>query len=86
MPYININDSVEIEVDDFLDCCSSTELKEIVKILKQNGHLPDYIEKSNEEMSLIDEEWSILSNKMFKCRLQIDNDDFEAIKNILKKY
>ena len=87
MAYVYINESVDIEVDDFLDSCNSSEIKKIIRILKKEGYLYELVEKSiSSESSLIEEEWINLTNKLLEVRLRIDNDDAEQIKNILKKY
>ena len=87
MAYVYINESVDIEVDDFLDSCNSSEIKKIIRILKKEGYLYELVEKSIiSESSLIEEEWINLTNKLLEIRLRIDNDDAEQIKNILKKY
>ena len=87
MAYVYINESVDIEVGDFLDSCNSSEIEKIIRILKKEGYLYELVEKSiSSESSLIEEEWINLTNKLLEVRLRIDNDDAEQIKNILKKY
>lgn len=87
MAYVYINESVDIEVGDFLDSCNSSEIQKIIRILKKEGYLYELVEKSiSSESSLIEEEWINLTNKLLEVRLRIDNDDAEQIKNILKKY
>jgi hypothetical protein len=40
MPYFDYEGEVDIDVDDFLSACSSSEIKEIISALIEDGHLP----------------------------------------------
>ena len=42
MPYFETNpDEIEVDVDEFLSACSSSEIKELVQALKDDGHLDE---------------------------------------------
>jgi len=42
MPYFETTpDEIEVDVDDFLSACSSSEIKELVQALKDDGHLDE---------------------------------------------
>ena len=43
---------VDIDVDDFLYSCSSYEIKELIKALVEDDHLPKDILKDNKEVKM----------------------------------
>ncbi len=87
MAYVNIDTDVEISPDDFLSGCNSKEIKELIKYLKEDGHLANIIDIfSGENLSFFDEEWFKMLDKMSKIRQQMDSTDIQVIKDILNKY
>ena len=53
MPYFETNpDEIEVDVDDFLSACSSSEIKELVQALKDDGHLDEGEDNNDFDIAL----------------------------------
>lgn len=87
MPTINLPVfDLDISVDEFLSNCDSRDIKEIIKALKDDGHLNtnDYFEledKSNMEQDFVNK-CKDLSEKFY----QLDNEAIEYIESLHKKW
>jgi hypothetical protein len=77
---------VEIEPSEHIDNCSSSDIKELVNILVEEGYLEGEIITSNEHHNLLDEEWINLVGKLIKSRLLLSNEDEELIRSIANKF
>lgn len=87
MAYVNIDTDVEVYPDEFLSACSPKEIKELIKYLKEDGHLANIIDIfPGQHLSFFDEEWFKMLDKMSKIRQQMDSTDIQTIKDILNKY
>jgi hypothetical protein len=85
MPYID----VDINIDEFVDSCSSRDIKELIEYLRDNKHLPDAEDENEEEtefFNIPDEEWYDVLKKLAGLRLQMSLEDIETVKQIIKKY
>ncbi len=85
MPYID----VDINIDEFVDICSSRDIKELIEYLRDNKHLPDVEdedEEKTESFNIHDEEWYDVLKKLAGLRLQMSLEDIETVKQIVKKY
>lgn len=79
---VEIEGDVEIEVDEFLDECSEDEVEDVVKWLRENGHLKDadFYQKFNAVESIYEEaldklhgKWNRLSHEEETAILKIAN-------------
>jgi len=87
MAYVNVDVEVDVSADEFLSSCNPKEIQTLIRYLKEDGHLENIIDIFlNKNMSYFDEEWYQMLDKMSKIRQQMDNQDIEIIKLILKKY
>jgi hypothetical protein len=84
MPYID----VDIDVDEFVNACSQREIKELINILKDDGHLHDPESNSLDliDGSLEDSEWNDVLKKLAGIRLQMSVEDIAQISKIARKY
>ena len=76
MPSININEYVNVDVDDFLNDCTTSEIEDVLEWLKDNDH---YVSSSNAK----DVDDDLI--KLVNC-LSLTNEDEEIIKSIANKY
>ena len=87
MPYFESECEIDIEVDEFINSCSSREIKEMIEILKEDGHLSNALPIIPEsKRSLMDDEWFDVLETLSIKRLTMDSEDIETIKKIAKKY
>lgn len=87
MPYFESECEIDIEVDEFIDSCNSREIKRIIKILKEDGHLSNVTPLIPDgKRTIMDDEWIRTLEKLSAIRLTMDNDDIETIKKISNKY
>jgi hypothetical protein len=77
MPYFQTTpDEIEIDVDEFLSSCSSSEITELVKALKDDGHL-DEGESNND--------FDIALRKLAGNSWRLTKEDEETILRIANK-
>jgi hypothetical protein len=80
----NVEVNVDIDVDDFLNKCSSREIGEVIEWLKDNGELP--VESILErEKNLMDLEWDKIILKLQLNRIQLTLSEEELIKSIVNR-
>lgn len=87
MPYITIyekNIEMYIEIEDFVDECSTNEINILIKYLKQEGHLNS--DKFNANETFLDIEWAKTIKKISgNNRLRLSIEDEEIIRKIANK-
>ena len=77
MPYFETNpDEIEVDVDDFLSACSSSEIKELVQALKDDGHLDE---------GELDNDFDIAIRKLAGNSWRLSKEDEETILKIASK-
>jgi hypothetical protein len=86
---------VDIDVDEFLEECSLSDIDCVIDWLKDEKHINDtdieleeIIENKITDggLSILESEWYEYVFKLSKLRLMISNEDEEIIKNIINKY
>jgi hypothetical protein len=77
MPYFETNpDEIEVDIDDFLSACSSSEIKELVQALKDDGHLDE---------GDLDNDFDIAIRKLSGNSWRLSKEDEETILKIANK-
>jgi hypothetical protein len=77
MPYFETNpDEIEVDVDDFLSACSSSEIKELVQALKNDGYLDE---------GELDNDFDIAIRKLAGNSWRLTKEDEETILKIANK-
>lgn len=78
---------VDIDVEEFVDNCSSREIKTLVDYLETEGHLDDYDSTTTENMSVLDSEWAEVIDKISgRARLRLTSEEEEIIKKIANRF
>lgn len=77
---------VDIEPKEFVDNCSDGEIKELVDILIEEGHLDGEPVTSDRHHNILDEEWVKIVGKLMRSRLLLSNDEEMTIKNIENRF
>lgn len=88
MPSLNvdISDYVDIDVDEFLDRCDSSEIEEVIEYLQENNHLIGNQRVLDGQRNLFDIEWEETLSKLASARTRLTNEEEEIIKNIAKRF
>lgn len=82
--YKRIEIDVDVDVDDFVDECSTKEIKILIECLKEQGHLS--LEYSDNSMNILDVEWNNVIRKISgNNRLRLSNEDEDIIRKIANK-
>ena len=84
--YTTVDIDVDIEIDEFVDSCSSRDIENLLKYLSNQGYLakfgvPDESKMTSQEERFI-ERLSSLSNKYH----QMSMDDIDTLENLFNKY
>jgi hypothetical protein len=84
MARVYIDTDVDIDVDDFMNGCWESEIKEIIEWLDYNGHL--HTSSINERSkNLMDIEWDKAIEKLSLNRTQLTVAEEEFIKTIANR-
>jgi hypothetical protein len=77
---------IEISPDEFLSDCSSSEIKEIIEALIEDGHIQPHqvIVDGQDTRNYLDEEWDNICEKIRKSRLTMCQSDEDTIRQIYK--
>jgi hypothetical protein len=77
---------IEINPDEFLSDCSSSEIKEIIEALIEDGHIQPHqvIVDGQDTRNYLDEEWDNICEKIRKSRLVMTQSDEDIIRQIYK--
>ena len=84
MPYFDTE--VEVDVDDFLSSCSQSEIKELIEALQEDGWLVKEKVTKEDSMSVMDEEWLTVIQKLHTLRLRLSVEEEQMIKDIVNRY
>lgn len=83
MPYFD--QVIEIEVDEILSSCNSSEKKELLKCLVEDGWIDEkFLNKKTSYLP--EEEWNTICEIVKESRLRMSTEDEETIRRIAKKY
>ena len=77
-------EDLDIEVDDFLDDCSSREIKEVIEWLKESDYLPQSMATSEDQQSFQDEDFDGALMNLVGKRFKLNAEDEQTIMNISK--
>lgn len=86
MPYITKYQDVEmdIEIEEFVDECTTGEINILIKYLKKEGYLN--LDEFNANETLLDIEWAKIIKKISgNNRLRLSIEDEEIIRKIANK-
>lgn len=79
---------IDIDPDEFVSECSSSEIKQLIKALIEDGHIMPHMIKTDEQVNLpniLDEEWDVICEKIRQSRLVMQQSDEDTIREIFKK-
>jgi hypothetical protein len=82
----NFETYVDIGPGEFIENCSSREIKELVDILIEEGHLDGEPVTSERHHNILDEEWVKIVGKLMRSRLFLSNEEEMIIKNIANRF
>lgn len=78
-------EDIDIEVDEFLDDCSSTEIQEVIQWLKDSDYLPQNVATSESQQSFQDDEFDGALMNLVGKRFKLSTEDEKTIMAILNK-
>jgi len=78
-------EDLDIEVDDFLDDCSSSEIQEVIQWLKDSDYLPQNVATPESQQSFQDEEFDGALMNLVGKRFKLSTGDENSIMNISNK-
>ena len=78
-------EDIDIEVDEFLDDCSSIEIQEVIQWLKDSDYLPQNVATSESQQSFQDEEFDGALMNLVGKRFRLSTEDEKTIMAISNK-
>ena len=83
--YEDVEVDIDIDVNDFLNCCNKDDINEIIQFLKEDGYIKDNF-INNDSPSLPEIEFDDIINKIHRNRLQLTNEEDELLKKIASRF
>jgi hypothetical protein len=77
------NNDLDIDINDFIYACDSSDIEELIEELKYHGYLTSTAGTSIENS--IDEQWVEAMNKLSISRMQLTKEEEELIYKIVSK-
>jgi hypothetical protein len=82
----DMDDTIDIDPDEFVSTCDSNEIRELIDILVEDGHIPEFIDIAPHKKNLFDEEWDGIIGKIRGLgRLRLTNEEEETIRKIANR-
>jgi hypothetical protein len=81
----NFETYVDIDVDDFISSCGTRDIKEIIKTLKDDGHLPHYF-PIDKKMTFLEEKFINKMSELSSHYIRLSREDEEILEKLFKKY
>jgi hypothetical protein len=78
---------VDVDVDDFISACSKREIKTIIDILVEDGHINEpIIITSDEKMGLLETMFLEKMGKLSGCYYRLTPEDEKTLEKLFEKY
>lgn len=81
----NFETYVDLDVDDFISNCDTRDIKEMIKILKDDGHLPHHL-PINDKMTFLEEKFVNKMSELSSHYVRLSREDEEVLEKLFKKY
>lgn len=78
--------SVNIDIDDFLSDCDKYDIKELIKALTEDGHIPPIKEEKKSNISYPESVYQNALNKLMNKWNSLSKEDEETILKISNKF
>jgi hypothetical protein len=78
--------SVDIDIDDFLSDCDKYDIKELIKALTEDGHIPPIKEEKEIKVSYPESVYQNALNKLMDKWNRLSKEDEEIILKIANKF
>jgi hypothetical protein len=84
---MDVDFEIDIDVYDFLEECSASDIEELIDELEERGYLQNTTKLHNPSFTFEDEEWSKIVHKLSDgyARFRLSKEDIELIKQISNK-
>ena len=88
MPRFYQETNIDIDVEEFFEVCSDRDIEKFIRLLVEEGRLPETLEKhsKSQNLTLNDEMWYETTQKLMTNRLSLTNEEIEYIENISKRF
>ncbi len=86
--YTNVDVEIDIDVDEFLDGCRPSEIKELVKALVEDGHVKSNVSELMNTSKMTANEIQFYDKMAFLGLkyLQMTNEETEYLEKLYEKY
>ncbi len=82
----DMDHTIDIDPDEFVSSCDSNEIRELIDILVEDRHIPEFIDIAPHKKNLFDEEWDEIMGKIRGLgRLRLTNEEEETIRKIANR-
>ena len=88
MPYFEYNGEIDIDIDEFLNACTTSEVKELIQVLVENEHLPKSVLNiiSTNNIGVVESEFEDALNKLHGKWNVLTKEEEEVIIKISKRF
>lgn len=86
MPNFEAYADVDVDVDEFVSVCSKREIKELIEVLVEDGHLPKAAVIETKNSGMLQTEFLGKMNNLVDNYYRISKEDEEILEKMFKKY
>jgi hypothetical protein len=77
---------IDVDIDEFLNSCSSWDIKELIKALVEDGHIPEeQVKETKIRASFVEQEHIDACKKLMDAYHRLSNEDTDLIKKLSEK-
>jgi len=84
--YTNVDVDVDIEIDEFVDSCSTRDMQMLIRYLQEEGHLSNLNVKDESKMTADEIEHCNMLSTLMDRYIQMSVEDLQTIENLYNKY
>ena len=84
--YTTVDIDVDIEIDEFVDSCSNHDMRNLIRYLKELGHLSNLNVKDESKMTADEIEYCKMLSTLMDKYIQMSVEDLQTIENLYNKY
>ncbi len=85
MPYFSTDAEIDIDVDEFISACSTREIKELIKTLKEDGYINSHTGADIKPTSVMEEKFINDANKLMYNYHRLTQSEIDIIQSISKR-
>jgi hypothetical protein len=88
MPSFDVNTDIDIDIDidDFVDACTTYEIKRLIEYLEEEGHIANRIDTNSTNKTFSEKDFEEKLTKIANNRFLLSDEELELIEKIANRF